>query len=558
MTRASASLALLLLAAAPGCAAFAPAPPAGRCASDLDCGPGQLCFAEGCGDPGKGIVVEVGGDPLGGLYARDVPIDDGSLGKARDFNLGGPLQVTGEFQREKTGNVDPTNRTFYNEPVIVRAIGESELIPGISRVFEQRFERPERGRYVMNVGTGRFRVTAWPVDPSVPPAAVGGVLVSPDNAPDVTFAFPAVEGAVTISGRLLKRFDPTQVPNLEIALSGTSMDVQAFEPDNHEPLSQRFPISSQGVFTLTLGPRAKELPAVLFEVTPRGNTTPTPSKTFLVEAPFPNSVTLELGDYGEAVDITGHVVDSKGAPVDQAQVVVQGTVNGGGTFRSRVVLTNADGSFSLSTLANAPEQPLSVYVFPPAMSEAAVTRANLLIDAATGKIQPEVVACDERLAVRGQVLTPAGEPAAGVGVRALEHATSVDPATARPFPLDPVEVLTDVDGNFELKLDPATWRLEFVAPGLPLASRLVTVRALTDDKGEPVTELDLPVVTLAKGRTVTGRVTGTVSLTANAPVPYSTLRFFRVTPVEGRPSAILLGSTVADDQGQYTIVLPSR
>lgn len=557
MIRALPALALFALA---GCSmAGRTGASAITCTTDAECGPNQLCYAEGCGDPGRGIVVEVGGDPQGGLYARDVPIADGSLGKVQDFGLGDPLVVTGEFQREKTGNVDPTNRTFYGDAVVIRALGQSELIPGISRSYEQRFDRPERGRYAMNTGAGVYKLTAWPIDPSVPPAAVDGVLVEAgQGSPDVTFAFPAVEGAVTISGRLLKRYDPTQIPNIEIALTGTSMDVQAFDPGTREPLSQRFPISSQGVFTITLGPKAKELPAVLFVVTPRSTATPTPSKTFLVEAPFPNSVTLELGDYGDAVEITGQVQSQAGAPVAQAQVVVEGTVAGGGTFRSRVALTDQNGVYTLSTLANAPGQSLSLFVIPPAMSDAAVTRVNLSIDVANKKIEPELVTCDDRLTVTGTVLTPEGEPARGVGIRAVEHVANVEPGNERPFPLAPVEVFTDANGAYELRLDPATWRLDFVDPALPLASRLVTVRPLTDDQGEPVTSFSQPTVTLAKGRTISGVVTGTVSVKADAPVPYSTVRFFRVTSVEGRPSAILLGSTVADDTGRYSIVLPTR
>lgn len=556
-------VALAGLVALVGCAAGAPIQADRPCTSDAECGAGQLCYAEGCGDPGKGIVVELGGDPLAGLYARDVPIADGSLGKERDFSLDGPLQVTGEFQREKTGNVDPTNRTFYNEPVLVRATGQSDLIPGVSRSFEQRFDRPERGRYAMNVGSGRFRLTALPLDPSVPPASATDVVVTPAApSPDVTFAFPAVEGAVTLSGRLVKRIDATQVPMIEIALTQTTMDLQAFDPETNEALSQRFPVSSgtaasRGDFTITLAPKARELPAVLLVASPREASAVAPTKTFLVEAPFPNAVTLELGDFGELVEVQGQALDAQGAAVAQAQVVIEGTVMGGGRYRSRVVMTDDAGLFSLSTLQGATVQSLTLVVIPPPMSDAAVTRVPVEVSSDTGSLKPSVITCDRRLTVKGMVVTPQGAPAPNVGVRAIEHVTTADLGADRPFPLETVEVLTDPTGAFELELDPATWRFEFVAAELPLASRLVTVRALEDERGEPVTTLTLPTVSLAKGRTISGQVTATTGLKDNAPVA-SRLRFFRVTPVEGRTSAILLGTTVADDQGRYTIVLPSR
>jgi hypothetical protein len=140
----------------------------------------------------------------------------------------------------------------------------------------------------------------------------------------------------------------------------------------------------------------------------------------------------------------------------------------------------------------------------------------------------------------------------------VEHVASAERGSARPFPLAPVEVFTEADGTYVLKLDPATWRFEFVDSALPLASRLVTVRPLTDDLGNPVTTFTQPTVSLARGRTISGLVTGTMSIKADAPVPNASLRFFRVTSVEGRPSAILLGSAVADEDGRYSIVLPTR
>jgi hypothetical protein len=237
---------------------------------------------------------------------------------------------------------------------------------------------------------------------------------------------------------------------------------------------------------------------------------------------------------------------------------VEGTVAGGGTYRSSVATTDENGVYTLSTLANAPGQSLSLFVIPPPMSDAAVTRVNLSIDPVTGSFEPQVVTCNERLTVTGQVLTPEGAPARGVRVRAVEQVASADPGSARPFPLAPVEVFTDEDGRYVLKLDPATWRLEFVAPALPLASRLVTVRPLTDDQGNPVTTFTQPTVSLASGRTISGVVTATMSIKSDAPVPNATLRFFRVTSVERRRSAILLGSAVTGEDGRYSIVLPAH
>ncbi len=547
-----------------GCAMAGAVGTTPACTSDDQCPGGELCFAEGCGDPGKGVVVEVRGDPQSGLYTRDWPIADGALGREQDFALGAPLRITGEFQRERTGNPDPTNRTFYNGPVVLRAAGVSALIPGVSRAYEQRFERPERGRYEMNTGEGTFRLTAWPDDPSVPPAVTGEVSVSTATpAPDVTFAFPAVEGAVTLSGALYSRYDAAQSPQVAVALSGLTLDVQAFDPETREALSQRFPVSSRGIFTLTLSPRARSLRAVHFVVTPRSGTALVPTRRFLIEAPFPNSVSLEYGEPGAPVELAGQVLDSTGAAVAGAQVFAHGTALGGGQFRSQTVLTDQQGRFQLQTLVNAPTESLIVVAIPPTRldgtpSLAAVTERAVRLDAAGAAPAPIVVTCADRARVAGQVLTPAGTPAVGVGVRAIEQIASEARGSAQPFVLDPVQAVTDADGRYELHLDPAIWRLEFIAPELPTSSRLVTVQPMLDAVGEKVMSFEQSLVRLSEGRTVTGRVTGAVGLKSDTALAASLVTFYRVTSVGGRPSAFALGAAVTDNDGRYRVVLPSR
>ncbi len=61
---------------------------------------------------------------------------------------------------------------------------------------------------------------------------------------------------------------------------------------------------------------------------------------------------------------------------------------------------------------------------------------------------------------------------------------------------------------------------------------------------------------IALGAALLGTV-ASVTGQVEQPVPYSQLRFFRVTSVEGRPASILLGTAIADDRGRYQVVLPS-
>ncbi len=142
--------------------------PSESCASDDQCQAGQLCFAEGCGDPGRNIVVEIEGGELN-PRARDFALEAGKLGAVYDFAIGEPFSLSGEFQRERSASANPLDRSSYTEPVLVRAVGQSMLLPGLQRIYEERFSMPERGLFSMRVGAGSFLLTAMPGDRTVPP-----------------------------------------------------------------------------------------------------------------------------------------------------------------------------------------------------------------------------------------------------------------------------------------------------------------------------------------------------------------------------------------------------
>ncbi len=554
------ALALALVAA--GCASSRiSAASLPTCENDAQCAAGQLCYAEGCGDPGKNVVVEVSGGSLTGQHARDFPIADGTLARSTDFNLGTALTVSGEFQRERTEIPNPTNRAVYAETVLVRAVGESLLIPGIQRTYEARFDSPERGRFQMNVGAGRFELTALPADRSVPPLQVPDVEVHAQaSSASITFAFPAADGAPIIAGQLAKALSSTLIPGQPVPLTMSNVEVQLFDATTRQPLSQRFPVASTtGEFQIAASPEAVHRSALLLVAGPREVGTPAPTKSFLLATPLPSAVLLEYGDFGPAKAVTGRVVDAKGAPVAGAQVFLEGLVAGDGTFRSLIVETNGEGAFTLEALASRQTGSFTLSIAPPMNSPSAYTRKQVTVTIADGEatLSPDVVTLDERLLVRGRVLGPDGTPAQSVGVRAtIQEAASS--AGERTLPREPAQAVSDAEGAFELRLDPGVWRFEYY-PGqsLPLASRLVTVNPTVDALGLPLPTFDLPTVSLANGRRVTGEVTGVMGTRVGAPLPYAQLRFFRATWVEGRPSAILLGTAVADERGRYEIVLPN-
>lgn len=537
--------------------------PAPRCSGDDECPSGQLCFAEGCGDPGAGVGVEVGGGTLSTHPVQDFSIADGSLSKAQDFDLGSPLSVSGEFLREKTSVPNPSDRSTYSETVSVRAVGKSVVLPGITRTVETRFERPERGYYELKLPSGEFTITAAPTDRSVPPVSTP-TPVQPGKTPaSVSFVFPAVDGAPALTGQIIKTTDPKLLPPEPVLLAATfPVDLQVLDVATNQPLSQRFSISRDGYFSLAVSPDARNRSELILVASPRDTGVPIPTKRFSITTPLPPAISLEYGDFGEAGNVTGTIVDNNGAPVADAQVLLDGTVKGDGTFRSRIGITDGDGHFTLNTLPSRGEGTFTLYVAPSRSSKAAATRvaATVKVENGIATLSPSTVKLANRLTVHGQVLRPGSTlGASGVAVRAtLQNITSAGTVEPSPLATEPAEAMTDSDGNFMLPLDEGVWRFEYY-PGeqAPLSSRLLTIKAERDEMGMPVPDLTLRAVQLSYGRTVTGAVTATTGLRTGQSVPFSQLRFFRVTKVEGKDTSILLGTAVADERGMYRVVLPT-
>lgn len=569
--------ALAFLLVLGGCSRASLFPPQVMCNTDEECPSSQLCFAEGCGDPGKGIVVEVEGGSTNGQFARDFALEAGRLGKTFDLNIGDPLAVTGEFQRERSVSSNPLDRTSYTEPVVVRAVGQSLLLPGITRVYEQRFLNPERGAFDMKVGEGSFSITALPADRTVPPAMNMVSVSGMDSA--VTFVFPAVDGAPAITGQLIKKIDNSLLPPEPVLVSTAFsdkgqpipvIDLQLFDVSTNQPLSQRFPISSTtGEFAITMSPEARTRSTLILVAAPREPGVAVPTKRFVLQSQVTTAVSLEYGDYGDPADVQGTILDITGTPIAGAQVVLEGTVVGDGTFRSKIVETDAMGVFRVSSLGSKSDGSFQLTVVPPKGSRAAYTQRNVTVRVskmpgaeATATLSPASLTLDDRLIATGLVTRPGSseKPASGVVVRAtLQVETRTGTEDLKALPVEPAETVTREDGTFELPLDPGVWRFEYL-PGelIPISSRLVTVKTVVDDMGRKMPTQTLTPVELSFGRTVSGNVTGTSATgVMNEPVPFSRLRFFRVTTVEGRPASILLGTAIADDRGKYQVVLPT-
>jgi hypothetical protein len=106
------------------------------------------------------------------------------------------------------------------------------------------------------------------------------------------------------------------------------------------------------------------------------------------------------------------------------------------------------------------------------------------------------------------------------------------------------------------------YRLDFLpTDGFPRASRFVTVEAQSGNAPGAATPQLLPDFALSRGRRVIGRITSIPDRTGHvpiAPAPYATVKFFRVTQLDGKPAAFLLAEGVADASGTYSVLLPTR
>jgi hypothetical protein len=544
-----------------------PAPP---CVADNECSDGQLCFAEGCSDPGKGVVAEITSGTSNGQWPQDIAIPDRTLGKGagsvnspgfsvndQSFALPLPITIKGEFQQQRAANPNSTDLIIYSRPVVVRASGESVLIPGLARSFRQVFEKPERGYFEMILGSGKFTLTATPEDTSVPPVTVSNVSVnSVETPPSFPITFPAVEGSLAVSGRVLKRIDANVIPVVEDPLIGVRIDIQAFDASAKAAISQRFPVSSTGDFTMTLSPAALKLKEVLFVVSPRSTDDVLPVREFAISLPISRAIDLEFGDFGVSQDLSGSVTDSAGNPVAGAQVLIDGTLRPGAHFRSQLAVTKSDGTFSLAALPTTDTAQLSFVVVPPATSPAATTRAAVRLTASKDRLlpSPSKIVCRKRVIVSGSVVLATGEPADASLVRAIyqpnQSANSI-------LGVDDVTVMPDAQGQFALALDDGVWRLEVERANSPLASRLIEVHSI-DDKGDPVAQQQGPVIALSRGIKVSGQIKQ-MSLTGLATSQSAArIRFFRVGASSGKPVSILLGSAVTDSSGRYEVLLPAK
>ncbi|HEX8823504.1 MAG TPA: carboxypeptidase regulatory-like domain-containing protein [Archangium sp.] len=509
------------------------------CHSDSECGGEQVCFPEGCGDPGQNIVVEVVPNPKGGLHAQDFRVDD--LRSEQNIELFDPATLQGSVRVESMSSA-----INYSAPITLRLTGESLLIPGVVRRHESTLT-PDNGGYTLPVGAGHYTVTLLAPNTELPPQSTAqAVLINPGRTVTQDFLLPASSALVRLSGWVLGR---NGLP-VDVDLEAQALD------DNLRPLSQRVAVKrATGELSLALPPSASLLANVILQVRPTSPDALVPQQTFTVNPRLGLQEPLSMGDYGAPVTLRGRVLDQDGQPVPQATVYLQGKVGGGGQYTSRKALTDTSGVFELLALPSAPDASMTLYAAPPPGSSAGITLKPVTVPRGGTSLAQDVT-CGTRMKVRGKLQMPSGsQPAPGVKV----VAESIGELPGWPRPTFTIEASRPTDdlGQFEIALDPGQYRFDFIpTDGLPRVSRIVTVRP-----GETTGTgglLELTPFTLSKGRRVSGSVSFSGERVMQTTAPYASIRFFRVVNVEGRPSSLLLAQTLTDQNGTYSTTLPTR
>lgn len=511
--------------------------PGKACNNDSDCGAGRVCFVDGCGGPGDELIIEVTPQSQAQVVQEFLifPVQG-----EQNLVLQLPSTLSGQISVANDGGL-----ATYNGTVTVSGVGHSVNIPGLERRFRSKVT-PQKGVYVLPISTGRYSVSFSADDTPLPPM-VQGLEVSSGAALTLNPVFPDPASLIHVVGHLLEGGAALGAEGL--ALQATLAD------DAGTVVSQSVVVPSDGgLFDLALSPGLDpKTPIVVTLLSSAEATTFVPQKSFLID-PVGQQLDLDLGLFGDAFGVQGRVLDAAGKPVPGASVHLEGTVEGGGTFRSEITKTGPDGKFAVKTLATAKGQLMTLWIVPDGDDHSGIAFVPLGVSPLSESLGD--VVCPQRVRVTGTVLLPdSSSPALGVTVTAVP----IDPVKGQPLPSQTHTQATDAHGTFTVYVDPAIYRFDLQAVAtLPRTSIFQRAGGADAD----VAPVDLGSIVLAKGHKIEGTVTQAlpplVGPVGPIPVARATVRFFRRDRY-GESSVVRpLAETYTDDVGAYSVMIPSE
>lgn len=501
------------------------------CRTNRDCSANEVCFADGCGDPGSNVVVEVTPNAAAGQNEQDYPVPQ--LAASLNLQLFQPSQIVGTVSVAGS-----SGSTAYSGTAAVLLNGWSYEIPGQARQYQPAITI-DRGAYSAPTGSGVFLATLQTDDPTYPPQQAARIYVAPGFNAEVDWTLPDPSTLVTIKGFLV-------VADL-VAPLPAQMRVQAFDAQTLVPLSQASLVAADHSFRLNVYGQAALQGSLLIRATPVNPNALVPAKDFVL-ARGDNGVTLALGDYGSPTPFRGTVLTPDGAPLRGATTYLDGTVADGGHFRSASVVSDADGGFALTSLPSDPTQPqsMNLWVVPP--PGVASGLSHFPVDVPLQDGGSAMFTCISRTPISGTVTRPSGAAFAGVHVVAVPLA----PIGLHPIPTDWTDTQTNSSGQYTLYLDPAEFRFDFIpAEQLPRTSRFFAVDGTAN-------RVDAQI---SNGRTLSGSVSIGNGDGGYSPVPFAHVRFFRVPPPDPpqflQAPATLIAEGFADSNASYQVIVPT-
>jgi hypothetical protein len=485
------------------------------CSIDGDCS-GDVCYAGLCRTRATrlaAIYAEVSAaDPqLGVLQVASI---DPRLSPVINFQLVPVLAVSGTVLQDP----DPTQPGATPTAVPGASVVFTDADAGIpGRAQSLSTTTDSFGDFALTIPASSWNTAARP--PSSPPLLDGGVVSSNVSNFQLEIPAPSSISATIVSG--------------DAGVGGLLVTAVTTAGDPLGPGAKT--LAPDGSFRLSLPPQT---PTYALQIGPSSPTATIPTFNPRIVTPPDTPTVFDIGPLPAPTLLSGRVVDVDGGPVKTARVEAVST-DVTGWVMSRQTDVDPSGAFTLLLV----EGNYVVEAVPdPDPAQPGLSGAIPVgLDGGIIGTQMPPILCPPKAHAKGTVLQPDGRPGGPgyqiVASRLPDSLVSGRPGTATP---------TDAAGSFELVGDPGQYRLTVLPTpesGLPLTYAVVQLTATGD-------VATLPPITAAPPVQVFGSVFGA----GKAPVQSAAVSFYALDSTGQR--AVLIGSTLTDANGAYSVVLP--